>query len=64
MENYRSFKGKHTFSLNNNGSILFSSRFSHSQIATMGIEKYAGLRWIDERHVPFLQWHREKVFKA
>jgi predicted restriction endonuclease len=50
-------------SFDDSGETIFSSRLSETQIATIGIRNGTALRWIDPRHIPFLRWHREKIFK-
>lgn len=50
-------------SFTDQGDIVYSSNISSSQILTIGLPSNACLRWIDEKHLPFLAWHRERVFK-
>jgi len=53
-------KGLITF--DDKGLIIYSKKLSRNQIHDIGGDKYKVLRWIDERHLPFLEWHREHVF--
>ena len=46
------------------GQIMYSNKLSISQIRDIGSTAYTALRWIDERHLPFLEWHRNHVFKG
>jgi len=46
------------------GMILISSIVPPSEYMRLGISVECKLRWIDKMHLPFLQWHREKVFKS
>jgi hypothetical protein len=50
-------------SFTDQGDIIYSSSISVSQILIVGLPKNGRLRWIDQRHLPYLTWHREKVFK-
>jgi hypothetical protein len=45
------------------GGILISRFVSEEEYPLLGIKTSDRLRWIDEKHLPFLQWHRDKVFK-
>ncbi|GHV84989.1 hypothetical protein AGMMS50230_05970 [Spirochaetia bacterium] len=51
-------------SFTDQGDIIYSSSLSESQIFTIGLSKNSRLRWIDLRHLPYLSWHRENVFKG
>jgi hypothetical protein len=53
-------KGLITF--DDEGRIMFSSALSEDQIHGIGGEKFNTLHWIDDRHLPFLEWHRNYVF--
>jgi hypothetical protein len=53
-------KGLITF--DDKGQILYSSRLNEGQIRAIGGDKLTTLRWIDERHLPFLEWHISYVF--
>jgi len=60
--NYDALFDKGLITFDNKGCIVYSKRLSESQIQDIGGEKYKALRWIDERHLPFMKWHREQVF--
>jgi predicted restriction endonuclease len=49
-------------SFTDQGDVIYSSGLSESLILTIGLPKNARLRWIDHRHLPYLAWHRERVF--
>ena len=49
-------------SFDNTGKIIISKTIPESEYKIIGINKDTRLRWIDEKHFPFLAWHREKVF--
>jgi predicted restriction endonuclease len=61
--NYDALFDTGLITFNNSGTIAYSPQLSSVQISYLGLEKYKGLRWIDERHFSFLEWHREKVFR-
>jgi len=46
------------------GELLLSARVKEQQFAAIGLRPGMRLRWIDERHLPFLKWHRERLFMA
>jgi putative restriction endonuclease len=48
----------------NNGHIVFSSKLAASEAASLGITQECSLRWGDERHKPFLAYHRANVFQG
>ena len=60
--NYDALFDKGLITFNDTGLIMSSNRLSKSQIYDIGGDKYKALRWIDERHLPFLEWHRKNVF--
>lgn len=47
-----------------NGHIVFSSKLSASEAESLGITQECALRWVDERHKPFLAYHRSNVFQG
>lgn len=49
-------------SFNDTGSIMISSMLPSAELKLLSIDQTTTLRWIDSRHIPFLSWHREKVF--
>ena len=49
-------------SFDNTGKIIISKTIPESEYKIIGINKDTRLRWIDEKHFPFLAWHRERVF--
>ena len=60
--NYDALFDKGLITFDNKGFIIYSSRLSKSQILTIRGDKHNFLRWIDERHLPFLEWHRGRIF--
>jgi len=60
--NYDALFDKGLITFDDKGFILYSSKLSKSQISEIGGDKNKSLRWIDERHLPFLEWHRNHVF--
>jgi hypothetical protein len=50
-------------SFENNGIIIFSKELPKNQLEILGLSPKSRLQWIDKRHIPFLEWHREKVLK-
>ncbi|MCL2126724.1 MAG: HNH endonuclease [Treponema sp.] len=60
--NYDALFDKGLITFDSKGLIIYSGRLSKIQILDIGSEKYKCLRWIDERHLPFMEWHREHVF--
>jgi len=49
--------------LDRNRQIMYSSKLSEIQIRSLGGDKNKVLSWIDKQHLPFLEWHRGKVFE-
>jgi predicted restriction endonuclease len=47
----------------NSGVVIFSKELPKSQLEILGLSPKSRLQWIDKRHIPFLEWHREKVLK-
>jgi putative restriction endonuclease len=60
--NYDALFDKGLITFDDKGIIIYSSKLSKSQILEIGGDRYKSLRWIDERHLPFLEWHRSYVF--
>jgi predicted restriction endonuclease len=46
------------------GKIVFSSQIGKGNFACMNLDKYQELSWINNKHLPFLHWHRECVFRG
>lgn len=46
------------------GGIVISSDLSAEHRALLHLDKGLRLRWVAEEHLPFLQWHRDHVFRA
>jgi predicted restriction endonuclease len=51
-------------SFEDNGNIIFSKILPKSQIANLGLSPKSRLQWVDKRHIPFLEWHRDKIFQG
>lgn len=49
-------------SFTDTGSIMISSKLPIAELRLLGIDQKTTLRWIDRRHIPFLSWHRERVY--
>jgi hypothetical protein len=60
--NYDALFDKGLISFDDKGTVMYSPRLSKTQILEVGGDKYKALRWIDERHVSFLEWHRKHIF--
>jgi predicted restriction endonuclease len=60
--NYDALFDKGLITFDDRGGVVYSGRLSEGQIRSIGGEQYRELRWIDERHLPFLEWHRKRVF--
>jgi len=60
--NYDALFDKGLLTFDDKGIIIYSHKLSKSQITDIGGDRYKSLRWIDERHLPFLEWHRNHVF--
>ena len=50
-------------SFDDEGTILFSERWSAEEAARMGIDSRMKLRKVDDRHKPYLAFHREKILR-
>jgi len=55
---------KALISFTDDGELLLSTRVKEDRFADLGLRPGMRLRWIDERHLPFLKWHRERLFMA
>ncbi|MBN2569849.1 MAG: HNH endonuclease [Deltaproteobacteria bacterium] len=44
------------------GTLLASPSLDKGDLACLHLDSPLHLRWIDEKHLPFLAWHRDKVF--
>lgn len=53
---------KGLISFNDEGAMLLSPSIASHRFALAGINPEMRLRWIDDRHLPFLRWRREKLF--
>ena len=62
--NYDALFDKGLITFDDKGLIMYSNRLSESQFRAIGGDKYKTLRWIDERHLSFLGWHRDRLFNA
>jgi len=49
-------------SFTDDGVVLLSHRVKEDTFMKLGLHAGMSLRWIDSRHLPFLQWHRENLF--
>lgn len=43
------------------GGIVFSSQVDRMQLETLGVTDRLRLRWLDERHQDYLDWHRRRL---
>ena len=60
--NYDALFDKGLITFDDKGQIMYSSRLSESQIRSLGGDKSKALSWIDKQHLPFLKWHRGRIF--
>jgi len=60
--NYDALFDKGLITFDDKGIIIYSHKLSKSQITDIGGDRYKSLHWIDERHLPFLEWHRNNVY--
>jgi len=60
--NYDGLFDKGLITFDDKGLIIYSSKLSKSQIIGIGGDKYKSLRWINDKHLPFLEWHRKHIF--
>jgi len=52
-------------SFEDNGKAVFSVRIKENDLKTLGLDRaiQLKLRWISPAHIPFLHWHRQKIFQ-
>lgn len=50
-------------SFQDNGKVIVSSRLSSSALSALGISINMGMRKVDNRHLPYLKFHRENIFR-
>jgi putative restriction endonuclease len=50
-----------TFS--DSGALTISNYIDGAKRRDLGLDDGMALRWIDEKHLPFLRWHRKRVFR-
>ena len=62
--NYDALFDKGLITFDNKGLVVYSGKLNEGQIRDFGGDKFKALNWIDERHLPFLKWHRDHVFKG
>lgn len=62
--NYDSVFDKGYITFSDEGLIKISSQIGSSVLIELGIDKNAKVSNLDSRHLPFLVWHRERVFKV
>jgi hypothetical protein len=62
--NYDALFDKGLITFDNKGFVVYSGKLNEGQIRDFGGDKFKALNWIDERHLPFLKWHRDHVFKG
>ena len=60
--NYDALFDKGLITFDDTGLIIYSSSLSKGQILDIGGDRNKTLHWIDERHLPFMEWHRRHVF--
>jgi hypothetical protein len=60
--NYDALFDKGLITFDEKGNIIYSAKLNESQIIDIGGNKHKALRWIDERHLHFLEWHRSHIF--
>ena len=60
--NFDALFDKGLVSFDDKGQIFYSNKLSEGQIHDLGGDKFKALHWIDERHLPFLEWHRDHIF--
>ncbi|NLJ09894.1 MAG: HNH endonuclease [Treponema sp.] len=53
---------KALISFADDGELLLSTRVKEGRFADLGLRPGMHLRWIEDRHLPFLTWHREHLF--
>lgn len=50
-------------SFKDNGEIIISNRLSSPTLSILGISAEMSMRKVDNRHLPYLKFHRENIFK-
>ena len=55
---------KYLISFNNEGKILISNKLSLEQQLKLGLNQNMQLRWISEKHLPYLEFHRKKFWES
>ncbi len=50
-------------SFTGDGEIIISNRLSSSTLSVLGISAEMSMRKVDNRHLPYLKFHRENIFK-
>jgi len=50
-------------SFSDSGDILISEDLQNSDASALGIDKACRLRRVDKNHIPYLEYHREIIFK-
>lgn len=48
-------------SFDNAGNILIAPGVDVRQLESLGIHANMVLRWLDEKHLPYLEWHRKRA---
>lgn len=61
--NLDSLFDKGLIAFSNKGEIIVSIKISARNRELLGLNRAITLRWVSDRHIPFLEWHREKIFK-
>lgn len=51
-------------SFSDEGDMVISADLDEAQRKEIGLDTGLSLRWIDRNHIPFLKWHRDRVFKG
>jgi predicted restriction endonuclease len=64
VANYDALFDSGLITFDDNGGIIYSSRLSKRQLVDLDLQKHKRLRWINERHLPFVRWHRENIFRV
>lgn len=55
---------KGLISFDDDGRAIVSKEVEPSQWKALGLDASTHLRWIADRHKPFLEWHRKNLFKG
>lgn len=51
-------------SFNDDGGIILSSLLTEEQCSLLGVSPNLKIKWIHQNHLPYLNWHRNRVFRA